>query len=67
MEEHLARTTEKLCEHMFNICELIKGVQQSNAMEGLELIAAVRGLFLMSFLAVGSDCPVQELLNVQQY
>lgn len=39
MEDHLARMTEKFCEHMFNVCELIKAVKANRATQGLQLIA----------------------------
>ena len=64
MEDHLARSTEKFCEHMFAICTLIKSTDKSTALQGLQLISAVRGVFVMG-LAVGMDCPVMELFSVQ--
>ena len=57
MEEYLAQTTRKFCEHMFNMCELVKGIGEDDAMVGLKLIAVVRGLFLMG-MVVSADCPV---------
>ena len=64
MEEYLAQTTQKFCEHMFNMCELVKGIGEDGAMVGLKLIAVVRGLFLMG-MVVSADCPVVELFNWQ--
>jgi hypothetical protein len=64
MEEYLARSTQKFCEHMFNLCELIKGIGEDGAMAGLKLIAVVRGLLFMG-MVVSVDCPVVELFNVQ--
>jgi hypothetical protein len=48
MEDHLARMTEKLCEHVYDLSELIKGIERSNAMQGLHLIAVTPGLFVTS-------------------
>ena len=44
----LARMTEKLCEHVYDLSELIKGIGRSNAMQGLHLIAVTQGLFVKS-------------------
>ena len=38
MEEYLARTTEKFCEHMFSVCELIKGIGEGDAMVGYKIV-----------------------------
>jgi hypothetical protein len=64
MEDHLARMTEKFCEHMLNVCELIKAVKANRATQGLQLIAVVRDLFSIG-LIVSKDCPVQELFTTQ--
>ena len=46
MEEYLPRMTETFCEHMFDVCQIIKSIKESEAEEGLKLIAVVRDLFV---------------------
>ena len=40
--------TDKFCEHVYDLSELIKGIGRSNAMQGLHLIAVTQGLFVTS-------------------
>ena len=67
MEDHLDRASRNFCKIMFDLCQLIKGIKDDDAdaaMRGLNLIAAVRSLFLMGIM-VSMDCPVNEMFNTQ--
>ena len=57
MEEYLLRMTEKCCEHVFNVLTLITSIDESNADEGLKLIAVVRELFVMGMI-VSTNAPL---------
>ena len=63
MEEHLAKATNMFCELMFDMCSLIRRITHGDdALNGLRLIEALKGLFTMGLL-VPVGCPVIELFG----
>jgi hypothetical protein len=71
MEDHLARMTEKFCEHVYDLSELIKGIGRSNTMQGLHRITVTQGLgvkslggpdlFVKNQKGVLQMCPVRQM------
>ena len=70
-EDHLARMTEKFCEHVYGLTLLIQGIGRRDAWQGLQLISVTQALFVTSLggpdlyvmnqEGVLQMCPVQQM------
>jgi len=52
MEDHLPSAMNGFCEHMWNVCAIVQAITDDalDALRGLRLIAAAKGLFTMGLM-----------------